>query len=575
VSHSTFGDRYFATRGRLTEVMRGIVRLAHDTGTEPNRYPAIPDLANGLGEPFLIAVCGEIKAGKSTLINGLFGHPLCPTSSLPETDRLLWYRYGNPARTVAITPILEEHYRPLPFLRDFSIIDTPGTNARVAGHLEMTARLLPAAELILCVFPVANPWGASTWNFLSALAPETLQRVVLVVQQADQRDATDLRIILGHIQDLAMQRLGFVPPIFAVSGKSACEAKLATPPNAALLRASGHSDLENFISRQILDSPTRRQSLEDWRRLASIALRAVEDRIEDLNRALNAQGHFLDSIEREIDSIRERFVLRLPTHLASVAEVFETEALWAHKLLRRRLGVFRSVFRLFTRDRTGPTLEAAFIARLQTAVEAVAEQDGVEVVDVCRSHWADLRTRIHAAMAVDLKSSETLDDTLAKAKSQFVLRLGHAAREGIGNLKVRNQLDKDLRRRNRSLKSFTFMTLLLTTSGAVCGALAIALAPAILCGLAGLFFLGGATSAWITRRTITEEFRARLHATCGSFASTLQTDYEDALRLVFEDYTASLATVRTHLAHERLAIEPRLRRWQDLFLTLKAIEQDL
>jgi hypothetical protein len=63
--------------------------------------------------------------------------------------------------------------------------------------------------------------------------------------------------------------------------------------------------------------------------------------------------------------------------------------------------------------------------------------------------------------------------------------------------------------------------------------------------------------------------------TCSSFASTLRTDYEDALRIVFKDYASSLSVVRTHLAHERLAADPRLRRWQELFLTLKAIEQEL
>ena len=40
------------------------------------------------------------------------------------------------------------------------------------------------------------------------------------------------------------------------------------------------------------------------------------------------------------------------------------------------------------------------------------------------------------------------------------------------------------------------------------------------------------------------------------------------------NYTASLGNIRTHLAREKLAIEPRLKRWQELFLTLKAIEQE-
>jgi hypothetical protein len=100
-------------------------------------------------------------------------------------------------------------------------------------------------------------------------------------------------------------------------------------------------------------------------------------------------------------------------------------------------------------------------------------------------------------------------------------------------------------------------------------------APAILCGFAALFLTGGILTAWVTRKAIAREFQTRLLDTCGAFASTLHTDYEEALRLVFRDYSASLSNVRTHLAREKLAIEPRLRRWQELFLTLKAIEQDL
>ena len=178
-------------------------------------------------------------------------------------------------------------------------------------------------------------------------------------------------------------------------------------------------------------------------------------------------------------------------------------------------------------------------------------------------------------MAVDLGSSGPLEETLAAARTRFVLSLGRAARQGIGNLKVRNQLDKDTRRRNLALKSFTFMMLLLTTAGASCGALGVPWAPAILCGLAAVFLIGGILTAIITRKSITAEFQKRLLDTCGGFASTLRSDYEEALRVVFQDYASSLNAVRAHLAREKMAIEPRLKRWQELFLTLKAIEQDL
>lgn len=570
-----FGERYFATRERLAEVMRGVANLADQTGTELAGQLPLDEMERGLGRPFLFVVCGEVNAGKSTLINALFGRDLCRTNILPETDRVLWYLYADRAADVQVTPVLEERHRPVGFLRDFNLIDTPGTNSVAEGHQEITLKFLPTADLILFVFPVTNPWGAATWNFLSELTPESLQRVVFVIQQADQRDANDLMVILGHLKDLSMKRIGSAPPVFAVSGKLALAAKQATPFDRRAFAASGFAELEQFISRKVCESPERKAALEGWRSQAATALRSVEDQIEKQTVTLNVQGRFLDTIEREIDDIRERFVKRLPSHLAEVAEVFESEAVWAAKKLRGKLGVIPSVFRLFAGDRTGTAMESMFIGRLQEAVEKVAEKDGVEVVEVCRSHWSELCARVQEEMGVDLGEAAPLDATLATARTRFVQRLGRAAREGIGELKVRTQLEKDLRHRNIALKSFTFMTLLLTTGGATCGALGIPWAPAILCGFALLFLLGGAVTAIITRKSITADFQKRLLDTCGGFANTLRSDYEEALRIVFQDYASSLAAVRTHLAREKLAVEPRLKQWQDLFLTLKAIEQDL
>jgi len=574
VSEIQFGERYFATRERLAAVMRGIASLAAETHTDLGDKLPLEQIAAGLGNPFLFVVCGEVNAGKSTLLNGLFGRDLCRVNILPETDRVLWYKYGSPARDVEITPMLEERHRPIEFLRDFNLVDTPGTNSIVQGHQEITERFLPSADLVLFVFPVSNPWGAATWDFISRIPRETLERTAFVVQQADQREPMDIEVIVGHMSDLSMKRIGHVPPIFAVSGKLAYEAKRATPFAADKLRASGYPAFETFISKTVCQSPARRNALETWRRQAAAALRAVEDRIEDQTRGIGSQSRFIERVEREIDELRENFVRRLPNHLAGVAEVFETEGAWVSKQLHRRLRAFPSFVRIFAGDRSGHEIEAVFIERLQAAVEAVAEQDGEGVVEDCRRHWHALGERVKEEMGIELKSAEPIDETLEAARIRFVSRLGRAARQGIGNLKVRNQLDKDLRRRNLALKSFLVSTLLLTIAGATSGALGVPWVPLVLCGLALLFLAGGTLTAWITRRSITREFRHRLLDTCGAFASTLHTDYEEALRTVFRDYTASLGNIRTHLAREKLAIEPRLKRWQELFLTLKAIEQE-
>lgn len=574
MSQPSFGERYFASRERISLVVKGISDLARDTRTDLGRTLSGGEFEKDLGTPFLFVVCGEVNAGKSSLINGLFGRDLCKVNILPETDRVIWYRHGAPPRDVEITPSLEERYRPIEFLRDFNLVDTPGTNSIVRGHQEITERFLPVADLILFVFPVSNPWGGATWNLLSSLPPASISRVAFILQQADQRDAADIRVITDHMSDLATKRIGIIPPIFPVSGKMALEAKRAGNFGGRYYQDSGFPALDEFISRRVCDSPERRATLQTWRGNASAALRLIEDRIDDHTRALGARNSFLQSIEAEIDEMRERLVSRLPRHLAGVAEVFETEALWVTRTLRKWLAPLPSTFRIFVGDRTGSEIEGLFIDRLRTAVEAVAESDGKDVVYSCLAHWQDLGQRVEESMGTRIELDDPVSSRLEQARRRFVQRIGRAAHQAIGNLHVRKDLERDLRRRNLALKSFTATTLLALIAASATGILGFPFLPWIFIGVALLFVLGGTAIAFATRRHITRDFQASLLDTCGSFAETLRADYEDGLRILFQDYASCLGSIRKHLANQKLAIEPRLERWHSLFLTLKSIEQD-
>lgn len=569
------GERYLATRKRLSHVIARIVALAADTGADLAGQLSPAEISSGLNHPFLMIVCGEVNSGKSTLLNGLFGHEFCKVNLLPETRQVICYRHGASTRHEPLAPLLEARYLPLGFLRDFNPIDTPGTNSDIPGLQPVIAPLLATADLILCVFPVSNPWGAATWNFISHMPKETLGRLVLILQQIDQRAPSDITVILGHLRDLSLKRIGHVPPVFAVSAKLACDARRSLPPNENHLADSGYPALEEFISRNVCDAPSRMTLLDSWRAKAAAALRSIDEQIETHNHRIHAQGNFLEDIEREIDAIREQSLIRLPRHLAGVAQAFQSEAVGVANLLHKRLGVARSVFRILTGDHTSQEMEAVFIARLQVTVGAIAEADGDQVVDACRQHWMQLGGRVWQTMGVTLGDPVQLDAALATARSRFVQCLGNAARQGIGNLKVRNQLGKDLRRRNDALKAFTFVALLLLCGGATCGALALAWAPLVLCGLSLVFFISGLLIGWLTRKSLVTDFQKRLLDTCGSYARTLQTNYEEALRIVFQDYADSLAVIRRHLASQKQELNPRQKCWEELFLTLKAIEQEL
>ncbi len=575
MSQPNLGERYFANRERISQLVDGIAELAGETGTPLEDSLAKTAFEKELGAPFLFVVCGEVNAGKSSLINGLIGHELCEVSSLPKTEKVIRYSYGPTEQEVEVGPLFEERLRPIGFLRDFNLVDTPGTNSTVKGFEGTTDRFLLLADLILFVFPVDNPWGASTWNVISNLPAECHPRIAFIIQKSDQRDEKDIRITTEHMADLSMKRIGMVPRIFAVSGKMAFEAKSAGDLAGKDHMESGFPALEEFISVDICDSPERHAFLKAWRKRSSAALRAIEDRIDEISGTLGDQNRFLGSLEDEIDAMREQLVSRLPSHLAGVAEVFQIEAVGVTQALRKSLGPLRSVFRIFAGDRTGSQTEALFIERLRTAVEEVAESDGADIVAACRSHWDDLGERVWDAIGVGLDEHEPIDERLGQARSRFVQRIGRAAHDAIGNLQVRKELEIDLRRRNIAIRSFTATTLLFLIAGAICGILTVPFLPLVCCSIAGLFTLGGICIAFLTRRRIARDFLFSLLDTCGAFAEALRADYEEALRIFFQDYTTGLSSIRQHLAREKNITEPKRRRWHELFLTMTSIQQDL
>jgi hypothetical protein len=115
----------------------------------------------------------------------------------------------------------------------------------------------------------------------------------------------------------------------------------------------------------------------------------------------------------------------------------------------------------------------------------------------------------------------------------------------------------------------------LLIAAGTCGIIGIPLVPLILLMLAllcsGVLVLLTLQSG----REIVHDYRDRLINSGESFASALRGDYEEGLRLFFRDYANGLEMVRKHLVTQKTALQPRLQRWNGLFLALKAIEQDI
>ncbi|MGH3759466.1 dynamin family protein [Actinophytocola sp.] len=105
----------------LTAAVRGVLRRAVRVyANEPDIVAELRAQLNRLDEPLRVAIAGKVKAGKSTLLNGLVGELIAPTDAGECTKVVTWYRDGPTPRVVSYpdSEYGDDAPRSLPIRRD-------------------------------------------------------------------------------------------------------------------------------------------------------------------------------------------------------------------------------------------------------------------------------------------------------------------------------------------------------------------------------------------------------------------------------------------------------------------------
>ena len=570
-----FGERYFVARERLSAVVRGVRELAEDTGTDPGPLEDESGFLAGLEEPFTFLVCGEVNAGKSAFINGLFGAELCEVAAIPTTKEVSWYQYGRrefeEEKGDSYKHIIRDHE----FLLDFSVVDTPGLNALTEGSQQVINDLLVEADLVFFVFPVSNAWSAPTWNFVADLDPAIHDKMAVVLQQKDQRNESDMKVMMEHVRELGIHKTGQTLEVFPVSANKALESKMDPASPDRVRQESGYPNLERFVSRKVAASPIRRERLREIREATLQVLRTIEDRMEIRRRTLDSDQGFLSDIETEVDNERVEQARRLAEKFSGLGEVFGEESERAALLLVERTSVWQSLLSLFKKDETPAQIEKGLIEAVQEAIERLAANDSDELVEVCRGHWQTVVPRVDERLEMPAPDFEQESSGFGGAKERFSKRLGGAARKAVVAQKVRGMLDAEMDARRDSLRRSLVGALLLVTLGGVLGAVHLNLvAFAVLIG-AGVVLTLGILRARRSAEELIEWFRERTSACRRPFAEDLSEEYQEGVRGFFVEYATMFEGIRRHVADLKMKLKPQLDQWSNYFLELNAIDQDL
>jgi len=283
-------------RSQLGLALFSLGRLAEEIGMQPNPVGTLNSLVNGLKDPFLFVVAGEVNAGKSMLLNALFGEEFCRTSALPSTDKIHYFRFGLVQEENELGPNLKEVLLPRRFLQDFHVVDTPGINSVAEGHEAITEQFLPRADAVVFVLPVTNPWGAKSWEFLHHIHEDLGKRVVLVLQQIDLRTEQEVQAIAEHVRVCARKWLGRDIPVLCVSARKALLARTSGVGKTELLQQSAIEELEREINDILATATGKLDRISNTLHMGNIMLSQLNQCVMEKSCKLTSLGAVLQKV---------------------------------------------------------------------------------------------------------------------------------------------------------------------------------------------------------------------------------------------------------------------------------------
>jgi GTPase SAR1 family protein len=238
---------------------------------------------------FQLAVLGQFKRGKSTLLNALLGLDALPTGVVPVTAIPTFLEYapmtrlrvtftagrfeeshpnsslmlrerlsafvsegGNPLNISGVSRV--EVFLPSELLaRGLVLIDTPGVGSTLRHNTAAADAVLAECDAALFVVSPDPPITEVEVQFLARVR-QNVGRVIVVLNKIDTLEPDEVEPVVTFLRDVLAEQAGLnkVSPIFCLSGRRGLRARLAGNPDA--LKASGLTQLEahlvQFLARE-------------------------------------------------------------------------------------------------------------------------------------------------------------------------------------------------------------------------------------------------------------------------------------------------------------------------------------
>ena len=233
---------------------------------------------------FTLAVLGQFKRGKSSLMNAIIGRDILPVGVLPLTSAITILKFGPKERLIirrndslfpeelpvsALADYVTETANPgnrkkvktatvevpLPFLRrGLEFVDTPGVGSLIDANTATTYGFLPECDAVLFVTSMETPLSHTELEFLQDIR-HYVHRIFFVLNKTDILTEAERREMLDFtVHSIRSVTMADAVRVFPVSARAGLAAKKAR--DASGFEKSGLKALEEALAVFLTDEKT-------------------------------------------------------------------------------------------------------------------------------------------------------------------------------------------------------------------------------------------------------------------------------------------------------------------------------
>lgn len=568
------GDDYLQARAQLGTALYALSALAHDLHATEETVETLQNLNTSLREPFLFVVMGEVKAGKSTVLNALFGREFCRADVLPATDRIYLFKYALQSRDIPINEHLTECYRPNNFLRDFNVVDTPGTNTIVAEHQRIAEEFVPMADLVLFVFSITNPWAASAWDFLNLIHNHWKKNVLFILQQSDLRNAGEIESVKKHLEQTAREKLGSSPPIFAVSAKLAFEAKTGDAAQRDRLLSESHFDeLERHIGQTIASGETRAGKLRSVCQSAQVIIRELAEKARGAFATIQKDNDRVQQLGGVLEERKEQSLRQVGGVLWSLAQNFERTQRKSEELLVERLSWGRTLQLVFRKQKWHSEFQASIDQQLRETLKRQIA-NSIELLESdLKTVWQQLHESIQKTFAAEMPPPPAPPDFINE-RDNLLKRIELTLIERMSGRAIEEQMTRMF---DDATTWMRFPAGIAVAGGAatIAAVLAHVAIVDITGSVAALAAVSGLAVTAVKRNRILREFRKQMSEKREEILSPVEDHLRHAISLFYQELGATFQPLQAFCAAQRKVYDPILTRLKQLEETFGRLASQL